>query len=150
YSFTFGTFVTHDVELEFLWNHQPTKIDATGLAGKATANLTIDNYHFNVVLNGGHRDGMVRPWFFFVLVAVNYSDAVFTTVTVEGLTRFSFAMGGGVKIYPSKHVGFRATARWVPTYIKSDVYGWWCDPFYGCFPTGNTQYSNQFEFSGGV
>ena len=150
YSFTFGVFATHDVEIEFLWNHQPTKIDVTGLSGKATANLRIDNYHANVVLNGGHKDGMLRPFFYFGLGAVNYSDAVFPNVTVTGLTRFSFAAGGGVKVYPAKHVGLRVAARWVPTYIKSDVYGWWCDPYWGCVPSGNTQYSNQFEISGGV
>jgi hypothetical protein len=55
-----------------------------------------------------------------------------------------------VKIYPTKVVGFRAEARWTPTYIKSDAAGWWCDPFWGCYVVGNAQYSNQIELSGGI
>jgi hypothetical protein len=55
-----------------------------------------------------------------------------------------------VKIYPTKVVGFRAEMRWVPTYIKSDAAGWWCDPFWGCYVVGSAQYSNQLDFSGGL
>jgi hypothetical protein len=40
--------------------------------------------------------------------------------------------------------------RWTPTYIKSDPAGIWCDPFYGCWALSDTQYSNQFETSGGI
>ena len=69
---------------------------------------------------------------------------------MPGLTKFSWAFGGGIKAYPSKNVGFKAMARWTPTYIKTDGYGWWCDPFWGCAPVGNVQYSNQVEFSGGL
>jgi hypothetical protein len=28
--------------------------------------------------------------------------------------------------------------------------GWWCDPYWGCYLVGNSQYSNQFQFTGGV
>jgi hypothetical protein len=69
---------------------------------------------------------------------------------VPGVTRFSWAAGGGIKAYPSKHVGLKAMARIVPTYIKTDSYGWWCDPFWGCTVVANAQYSNQFELSGGL
>jgi hypothetical protein len=40
--------------------------------------------------------------------------------------------------------------RWVPTYIKSDAAGWWCDPFWGCYVVGSAQYANQLDFSGGI
>ena len=56
-----------------------------------------------------------------------------------------------MKIYPADgNIGIKLAARWTPTYIKSDPGGVWCDPFWGCFTTGNPQYSNQFEFSGGL
>jgi len=55
-----------------------------------------------------------------------------------------------VKVFPSPNVGARFGIRWTPTYIKSDAAGWWCDPWWGCYVVGNAQYSNQFEFVGGV
>jgi hypothetical protein len=150
YSLSFGVFVTHQVEVEFLWNHQPTKLEVTGTAPTLTTNMHVDNYHGNIVFNGHELHSHIRPFFYFGLGATNYGDAVFPSVTVQGLTRFSWAAGAGIKAYPSPHVGFRAAVRWVPTWIKTDQVGWWCDPFWGCVPAGNTQYSNQFELSGGV
>jgi hypothetical protein len=55
-----------------------------------------------------------------------------------------------VKLYPGRTVGIKLGARWTPTYIKSDSEGWWCDPYWGCYVVGNAQYSNQFEFGGGL
>jgi hypothetical protein len=55
-----------------------------------------------------------------------------------------------VKVYPGKNVGLKLGMRWTPTYIKSDATGWWCDPYWGCYVTGDSQYSNQFEFGGGI
>ncbi len=112
--------------------------------------MSIDNYHGNFVFNAGHEDSKVRPFIYIGLGATNYGDATFPGRTVPGLTKFSWALGAGIKAYPSPHAGIRAGIRWVPTYIKTDAADWWCDPFYGCFPAGNVQYANQFEMSGGV
>ena len=38
----------------------------------------------------------------------------------------------------------------MPTYIKSDAEGYWCDPYWGCYVVGDAQYANQFEFSAGI
>jgi hypothetical protein len=67
-----------------------------------------------------------------------------------GETQFSTTWGLGVKLYPGPKVGINLLARWTPTYIKSDAEGWWCDPYWGCYVVGDSQYSNQFEFSGGI
>jgi hypothetical protein len=55
-----------------------------------------------------------------------------------------------VKAYPSPHFGVRFGVQWTPTYIKTDAEGWWCDPYWGCYLTGDPQYSNQLQFHGGV
>ena len=68
---------------------------------------------------------------------------------IPGQTRLSTTFGGGVKVYRGR-IGARAELRMTPTYIKSDAAGWWCDPYWGCYLTGNAQYSNQWDFSGGV
>ena len=58
--------------------------------------------------------------------------------------------GAGVKVNASRNVGLKLGLQWTPTYIKSDAAGWWCDPYWGCYVMGDAQYSNQFEFVGGV
>jgi hypothetical protein len=150
FGFTFGVFVTPQAEIEFLFSRQASKLDVTGAGPKLSGDMSIYNYHGNFVYNFGEPEKVARPFIFVGLGATDYSDAVFPAKTVSGMTRFSWAFGGGIKAYPSKHVGFKAMARIVPTYIKTDGYGWWCDPYWGCTVVGNAQYSNQFEFSGGV
>jgi hypothetical protein len=150
YGFTFGAFINPEAEIEFLWNHQPTKLEVTGAGPTLSGNMNVDNYHVNFVYNFLEPETLARPFIFIGLGATAFGDAEFAAKTVPGLTRFSFALGTGVKVYPSPHVGFKGMVRWTPTYIKTDGYGWWCDPFWGCAPVGNAQYSNQFEFSGGL
>jgi hypothetical protein len=150
FGFGGGVFVNHQVEIEFMWNRQPTKLEVTGNGPTLSGDMNVDTYHGNFVFHAGEEDAKLRPFVYFGLGATNYGNATFPTRTVNGITKFSWAVGAGVKAYPATHVGIRAAVRWVPTYIKTDGYGWWCDPFWGCVPAGNTQYSNQFEFSGGL
>ena len=53
-------------------------------------------------------------------------------------------------MYLSPSLGARVGVRWTPTFIKSDTVGWWCDPYWGCFPVEDLQDANQWDFSGGV
>jgi hypothetical protein len=150
YGFTFGGYVNEQFEVEFLWSRQATKAEVTGSGPTLSGDMNVDNYHGNFVYNLGDRDMKMRPFVFLGVGATNYGDAKFQSKTVTGLTKFSWALGGGIKVFPSPRVGFKGMVRWTPTYIKTDGYGWWCDPFWGCAPVGNTQYSNQFEFTGGL
>jgi opacity protein-like surface antigen len=146
----FGFFVNHQAEIEFAWNHQPTKLEVTGTGATLSGNISVDTYHGNFVYNAGEEDAKLRPYISIGLGASNFGDASFPAKTIPGSTKFSWALGAGVKVYPSPHIGFRAGVRWVPTYIKTDAAGWWCDPYWGCAPVGNVQYANQFEMSGGL
>jgi hypothetical protein len=150
FSFTGGVFFSEQGELEFLWRRQPTTLDVTGPGAKLSGDMNVDTYHGNFVYNAGYADAVMRPFLFLGFGATNYGDAQFPGATVDGLTKFSWAFGGGVKAYPSEHVGIKATLSWTPTYIKSDSYGWWCDPYFGCAVVADPDYANQFEFSGGL
>lgn len=150
YGFTAGGYVTPTFEIEFLWMRQASQALVHGNGPTLAGDMTVDTYHGNLVYNFGEPEGVVRPFFFVGIGATNYGDAKFPSKTVTGMTRFSWALGGGVKVFPARNAGFKAQARWTPTYIKTDGYGWWCDPFWGCAPVGDAQYSNQFEMSAGV
>jgi hypothetical protein len=36
-------------------------------------------------------------------------------------TRFSFGIGGGIRFYPSRHLGFKIQAEWVPVFVDPHV-----------------------------
>jgi len=77
-------------------------------------------------------------------------------VSFDAESQFSGTMGLGVKAYMSPKVGFSFTARWTPTYIKSDSGGVYCSPYWtpwypgGCVPIPEPDYSNQYELSAAV
>jgi hypothetical protein len=150
YGLGFGVNVTEEFEVEFMWNHQPTKAEVTGNGPVLSGNMSVDNYHGNLVFNAFEEDAKVRPFFYIGLGATNFGDASFPVKTIPGTTKFSWAVGAGLKTYPTKHAGLRVAVHWVPTYIKTDGVGWWCDPYWGCAPVGNVQYSTQVELSGGI
>lgn len=151
FGFGAGFYVNKNAEVEFMWNRQMSKMEISGGTGPTiSGDMHIDTYHGNFVYNVGETDQKLRPFFYIGLGATNYGDAAFPQKTVPGTAKFSWALGAGVKAFMSEHAGIRAAVRWVPTYIKTDAAGWWCDPFWGCVPAGNVQYANQFELSGGV
>ncbi len=140
YGFTFGVYATPNVEIEFLWSREASQLLVQGNGPTLSGDMNIDTYHGNLVYNFGDAEAMVRPFFLVGVGANNYSDVAFPAKTVQGMTRFSWAVGGGIKAFPTPHVGFKGMVRWTPTYIKTDGYGWWCDPYWGCAPVGDAQY----------
>jgi len=153
YGFTFGVFVTENVEIEFALDQQRSALEASGRDGKREfTDMKLNNYHANFVYNWGDDREVMRPFIFGGVGATQYKPADVMGNAVESNTRFSSNWGGGIKMYPSSNVGIKILARWTPTYIKSDPGGIWCSPFWPwvCYHVADTQYSNQFQLAGGV
>ena len=153
---TLGYFVQDDVLIEFIWSRQKSSLELGGTTILELGDLNIDNYMGQVAWHFNDSDDTVRPYISLGLGWTRYGSISFTDVEgsprqTSGKSRFSGSLGGGVKVYPGEgNVGLKLGIRWTPTYIKSDPGGIWCDPFWGCFQTSNAQYSNQWEFSGGL
>lgn len=156
FNLTFGVFIDSNIQVEFLYGRQLSKLTASGVSGTAdVSELNVDNYHGNLVYNFGYGDSRVRPFIFGGLGATRYGfgNLLFSGAPggqISSDTRFSTTWGGGVKFYAGPNVGVRAAARWTPTYITSTDVGIWCDPWYGCWAVGDPDYSHQFELSGGI
>lgn len=160
FGFTIGAFVTPHAEVEFLYHRQASTLSISDPApSRKLASQDIENYHGNFVYNWGESGSAARPFFLVGLGATHYlpgdyDSSIANSATIQKIatsTRFSWALGGGVKFYPSTNVGFKGTIRWTPTYIKSDSAGYWCDPFYPtCWVLADPDYANQLEFSGGI
>jgi opacity protein-like surface antigen len=150
-----GFLATENAEIGFLFNQQPTSLEVSGNNTREIGDLNVYNYHVYGAYNFGFGDAPVRPYLMGGAGFTQYGTLNFTPIgggerEIKGGTKFSTTWGLGVKIIPTANFGLRAGLRWTPTYIKSDAAGWWCDPWWGCYVVGNSQYSNQFDFSGGV
>ena len=70
------------------------------------------------------------------------------TATPEASTiRFVFGIGGGVKVFPSKHWGFRLQAEYLPMVMQAELQRVVCGG--GCVVALDGGVMNQFQFSAG-
>ena len=148
-----GFLVNENSEIGFLFNQQATELELGGTAPVKLGDLNVNNYHGYFAYNFGDSDATARPYILFGLGATQYGTLTVDSAgapEIDGSTKFSGTGAVGVKIFPSPKFGIRLEGRWTPTYIKSDAEGWWCDPYWGCYVTGDAQYSNQFELVGGI
>jgi hypothetical protein len=154
YGFTVGVLVGEGAEVGFRWAQQPTKLLISGTRDLELGDMSVNSYHGYFAYNFGEPDAPMRPFVLFGLGATSYGEVSINTglrdFTTGGETQFSTTWGAGVKIFPAPKFGVRLAVEWTPTYIKTDSAGWWCDPYWGCYLVGNSQYSSSFQFNGGV
>ncbi|MGE5362175.1 MAG: outer membrane beta-barrel protein [Bacteroidales bacterium] len=155
YGLSAGFFLTPSAELGFLWRRQATKLDISGTTTTTVGDMDIDGYHGYLTYYFGDPEAKARLYLTGGLGMTHYGSVSYTkldgskAVTPSG-SQFSTTWGAGVKVNASRNVGVKLGMQWTPTYIKSDAAGWWCDPWWGCYVIADAQYSNQFEFVGGV
>jgi opacity protein-like surface antigen len=155
YALDLGIYVNENLQIGGLFSQQKSKMLVGGTGEVEVGDWSVDNYHGVFTYNFGDGDATARPYVFMGLGVTRYGSLDFTGVggvarEIGGESQFSTTWGLGVKVYPSRSVGVKLGVRWTPTYIKSDAEGWWCDPYWGCYVVGDAQYSNQFEFTGGI
>jgi len=155
FGFSLGFFLSPSAEVGFLWRRQATKLDVSGTSVKTLGDMNIDGYHGYGAYYFGDPENKVHPYIMGGLGATHYGSVSYTKAdgaagTTGTGTQFSTTWGAGVKVNASPNVGVKFGLQWTPTYIKSDAAGWWCDPWWGCYVVSSAQYSNQFEFNGGI
>jgi opacity protein-like surface antigen len=154
WGFGAGFHVNERFEVGFLFNQQMSTLAVEGTNTRDIGDLNVQSYHPYFAFNFGEVGARLRPYLMIGMGATHFSGVDFVALganrQIPGQTQFSTTWGAGVKAYPSPHFGVRLGAQWTPTYIKTDAEGWWCDPYWGCYLTGDPQYSNQFQISGGV
>jgi outer membrane protein W len=151
----FGVNATPNVEVGFLFGQQFSKLALEGTANRELGDMTVSTYQPYFAFNMGDHDAKARPYVMVGIGATSYGNVDYTKANGQpgstgSVTKFSWSVGAGVKVYPSPRVGLHVGMHWTPTYIKSDATGWWCDPYWGCYVVGDAQYSNQLQFNGGV
>ena len=96
--------------------------------------VTIDQIQGSFVYQFGGADAPLAPSSWPAAGAAIFSS---TDLTTE--TKLAFDVGAGLKWLPSKRLGARLSARYIPTYLN-DASSEFCDPFGFC-QTGCTSSS---------
>jgi hypothetical protein len=148
YGITIGREVNPEGALEVQWSRQESELvgKKAGSPDRKLADLKVDQYRFNgLYLFSGDK---IRPFVLFGLGATRFMPGG----EFGSETRFSSALGGGVKLYFGRHAGLRFDGRWTPTLFPSDS-SLFCSgggSGLSCSFNSTGQQLNQFEFTSGV
>jgi hypothetical protein len=135
--------IDEDGHVEGLFTHQtasvrlPFSLDPTG----TPLRVTVDQYQL-----GGLREfwpGRARPFLTGTLGLTRYESAG------DNEIRFSFAAGGGVKLYPVPHIGARFEGRLFGTVVDASADVLACRPGV-CVGSIDATFVWQVEFTGGL
>ena len=154
----FGTFldfnVSENFQAEFMWNRNNTSYSArdtlTNTYFKAF-DSDVDQFQFGGLYMLRNSDHRLRPY---VAASVGFthddnSNLAGVVGASSSRTAFSYSLGGGVKYYVTRHLGFRGDIRYLPTYGSSSYYAY-CDPFFGCYTAKSPNFLNRGSFTGGL
>jgi opacity protein-like surface antigen len=149
---SFGSFIDYSLsdsfQAELMWDRNSTSFSEqnaiTGAYTKAF-NSDIDLFHFGILFMFRDPDKSLRPY---VAGGIGFSHQ-FNGGMTNNRTDFSYGIGGGVKYFPTRHVGFRADARFVPSYANSSP-GTYCDEFGFCYLANVPHYLDRGNFTGGI
>ena len=168
YGASIGYFLTSATELEARWtrtqtrfaNHGSNQVFGNTSPGPRLPDLTIDYFMAYGTFHFGHQRAV--PYVTFGLGAARldpgdvtiYCSQITTpcpTLNPSTSTRFTAALGGGVKIYANPHFGFRFDGRYYGTYLNSrnrcDVFA---DGHSFCSSGDRTNWLGNVEGTGGL
>jgi hypothetical protein len=133
-------FVSDHLGLEVLWMYQSTSLlMSTASATADVFDMTTNQLHGNVVYQFGQTGASMRPFIFGGLGATFLDDP-----DLDGETKPSWTVGGGLKWFLHEHVGLKVQGRYKPTALR-DASSDFCSPFGFC-----QGLLNHFEVAGGT
>jgi outer membrane protein with beta-barrel domain len=149
---SFGAFLdyglTENAQAELMWNRNMTSFSErngfTGNYSKAL-NSDIDQFHFGMLYMLRNSERKLRP---FITGGLGFTHDSNSGGNSDK-TAFSYGIGGGMKYYLTRHLGFRGDIRFVPTYGNRTT-GVICDPFGFCSLARLSNYFNRGNFTGGI
>jgi opacity protein-like surface antigen len=148
---------------ELLWSWRPTDIegiDRSNNQRRKVISLNEHDFHANFLFMPAYREGKAVPFLLLGLGAtyLNPGEAVGAEggaypgrlFSPDGATKFSWALGAGVKTFMNERFGLRAQVRYHSTYVSDESGETWCDPWYGCYTTVDTNWLDEWDFTGGI
>jgi hypothetical protein len=143
----FGDYnVTENFQAELMWDRNNTSYSAHQIIDGSYVKAfdsNINQFQFGgayTFLGSEHR---LRPY---VAGSVGFTHDS-NGAGNSNRTEFGYSLGGGVKYYISRHVGFRGDLRFMPTYGSSS-YETFC--YFGCYTAKVANFLNRGNFVGGI
>ncbi len=105
-------------QLEFYFSRQETELKSdNGLFDEATLfDLDVDYYHI-----GGTYTFLPGRWQPFVVGTLGATRIDPDVSGTDSLTRFSLGLGGGVRFFPTEHLGLYLAGRCLLTFLEGDT-----------------------------
>lgn len=106
-----------DQQIELFVSRQETRLVGDNLASNTSRfDLDVDYYHLGGVLMWG--DDLLKPFIVGTIGATHLNPG---NSIHDSIIRPSLGLGGGVKFFPTRHIGFRAEARFMGTLGNADA-----------------------------
>ncbi|HKM84490.1 MAG TPA: OmpA family protein [Candidatus Acidoferrum sp.] len=153
---SYGSFLDYNLtengQLEFMWDRNNTSYsarDITTLQYFKAYNSDVDQFQFGGLYMFRGSEHRLRPYVAASLGFTHDSNSPISMgfTSVSNRTAFAWSIGGGVKYYLNRHVGFRGDVRYLPTYGSSSDQTY-C--YFGCYVARVPNYLNRGNFVGGL
>jgi hypothetical protein len=145
YGAAFGVRLDEDNLIEFRWARENTHSHVEGaVVVPSNGHVKLDQFHGDFTHEYTLEEWCpwIRPFVMASVGATHFSDAA-----SNSFTRFSFGIGGGVKFFPTRHLGFKLQAQWLPILVEPEVVSFVCGT--GCAFRLQSQGISQGEFAMG-
>jgi hypothetical protein len=119
YGVSLGVRLNEDDLIEVRWARQDSYVHSMDITPQLPRQRVIlDQFHGDFSHEYRVEDwaSWARP---FVMASVGATNAASSAST--NFTRFSFGLGGGVRFYASRHLGFKIQAEWLPIFVDPRV-----------------------------
>ena len=140
YGVAAGVRLNEEDLVEFRWARQDTHVHLAGSSEKVTLNQFHGDFTHEYILENWRA--WARP---FVIGSVGATHL--GAGPNSSFTRFSFGLGGGIKVYFNRHTGLRMQAEWLPLVINPEVSALVCGG--GCVVHLNATLVSQGEIAVG-
>jgi hypothetical protein len=141
YGFAIGVRLSEEDLVEFRWARQDTHFRLRGRSMTSDVRVVLDEFHGDFTHEYVSEDwpAWSRP---FVIGSIGATHI--WGKSSESFTRFSFGLGGGIKIFFNRRFGLKMQAEWLPLAIDPEINAFVCGG--GCVVHLTTTVVSQGEF----
>jgi hypothetical protein len=144
-----GLMISPEMEVEFMWSQTNSQLSgyliSPILEKEAVFDIHTSQFHVNFLFLFPQGNKRFVPYFLMGL-GLTLADP---KGEVNGETRFSYSLGGGLKAMVNERMGIRLQAKWNPTYINTSS-ELWVDYWGFVYAIPISQYMSQGEFTAGI
>jgi hypothetical protein len=140
YGVAFGWRLNEEDLIEFRWARQTTDVHLENSFPSPHQKVVLDQFHGDFTHEYILDEWPVwaRPYVIGSVGGTHLSGA-----SGSGFTRFSFGLGGGIKVYFNRHLGWKMQAQWLPLVVNPTVGAFVCGG--GCIVRLNATLVSQGE-----